>query len=100
MEISSPLPHIDQILLRGTSNQSDETQQQEENHSLQRIIMLHDVEHVSGTSNSLRHNQPHYIVDKLQGHKLLEKWPKSNSKLWETFSADTGLILSGINGIS
>ncbi|KAJ8352263.1 hypothetical protein SKAU_G00237390 [Synaphobranchus kaupii] len=93
-----PGPRIDQILLRGKSNQSDETQRQEETHSPQSISTLRDEEEVPVTSNSPRHSQVHHKVENMQGRKPLVKWPKSNSKEWEIINEDVNLILGGIKG--
>lgn len=61
LKISNPGSGIEQILSRGRSIQSDDTQWQEETHSPQSVVRptgtQWDEEEVSGTSNSPRPNQ-------------------------------------------
>lgn len=89
-------PRIDRILSRRRLNQSDESQRQEQTHSPQTISTQREEEEVDvlGRTISLRHNLVHLKIENMQGRKPLVKWPKSNSKEWETI--DTDLSLSQI----
>ncbi len=85
--------NIDRILSRRGLNQSDETQRQEETHSLQRISTPGNEEEASGRTTSPRQQPAYCKKESMQGRKQLVKWLKSNSKEWETINTDLSLIL-------
>ncbi len=95
---TNPGPRIDRILSRRRLNQSDETQRQEETHSPQRISTPGNEEEASGRTTSPRQQPAYRKKESMQGRKPLVKWPKSNSKEWETINTDLSLILGNIKG--
>ncbi|KAG1924781.1 hypothetical protein F2P79_025931 [Pimephales promelas] len=69
-----------------------------DSHSPQSISTPGNEEEASGRPTSPRQQPVHRKEENMQGQKPLVKWPKSNSKEWETINTDLRLILNNIKG--
>ncbi len=66
--------------------------------TIRRISTPGNEEEASGRTTSPRQQPAYRKKESMQGRKPLVKWPKSNSKEWETINTDLSLILSNIKG--